>query len=812
MNSRKFWLFITLLISTLGWTQTSLTVPNLNNDCVGTDCPPTASQGDQQQQNTNQASPQNQGSNVSPDSENPDADQMQNGSGTSSQPNAPQGQNAEENIPLEAPEQRGTQGNGPNKNKNAAPPVTGTQKTEDQKKKDQEELEHMTEFQRFVFSSTGKKLTIYGQNLFDEVPSTFAPIDRGPVPGNYIIGPKDELIIQAWGQIDLRARVIVNRNGEIYLPKIGSINVAGVRYDQLQEYLKNDIGRLFKNFDLSVNLGRLRSIQVLIVGHAKRPGTYTVGSLSTLVNALFASGGPDGTGSMRHITVKRNNQTLVELDLYDLLVKGDKTNDVVLQSGDVIFIPPVGPQVALVGSINEQAIYELRGTTTLADQIEIAGGLTATADNSRAVLERIYERTSRKVEEFPLDKEALAKKLDDGDVLRIFPVSPMFENAITLRGNVAQPGRYSWHEGMKIHDLLPTRAAVITRDYWIKQDQLVKPLPEWGAPLSVKKNRLGQTPAEVNWEYAVIERLNPEDLSTKLIPFNLGQAIADPNSESNVPLHSGDVITVFSQRDISVPVEQRTKFVSIEGEVKAAGIYRALPGETLREIVARAGGLTPKAYLFAAYFTRESTRVEQQRRIQEAADQMDRDLTAEGGKAGSAATAEESSIIMQQIANDRQQVANFRALKATGRIVLDLKPTDNTLNDLPPLPLEDGDRFLVPAYPDTLQVVGQVYNQNAFIFQSGEVVGDYLRKAGGVTRGGDGGHLFVIRADGSVVSKQEHKSIWAGNFTSLKVLAGDTIVVPTRPQTGSTLRAIRDWSQVLANFGLAAAAIKVLSP
>ena len=671
----------------------------------------------------------------------------------------------------------------------------------------------MTEFQRFVFSSTGKKLPIYGESLFKQVPSTFAPIDRGPIPDDYIIGPKDELLIQAWGQIDLQARVIVNRNGEIYLPRVGTINVAGIRYDQLQNYLKNSIGKLFKNFDLSVNLGRLRAIQVLVVGHAKKPGTYTVGSMSTLVNGLFASGGPDGMGSMRHIILKRDNHTVVELDLYDLLVKGDKANDVVLQSGDVIFIPPVGPQVAVVGSITDQAIYELRDNTTLGDQIEIAGGLTATADNSRAVLERIADKTSRRVEEFPLDKEALSKKLHDGDVLRVFPVSPMFENAITLRGNVAQPGRYPWHEGMKIHDLLPTREAVITREYWTKQDQLVKPVPDWGNPQQREQpNKLGRTPAEVNWEYAVIERLNPEDLTTKLVPFNLGQAIADPNSDSDVALESGDVVTIFSQRDMSVPVEQRTKFVRIEGEIKAAGVYRALPGETLREIVMRAGGLTPKAYLYAALFTRESTRLDQQKRIEDAADQMDRDLRAQSAKAGSAATAEESQIIMQQIDFDRQQVAKFRSTKATGRIVLGIKPSDNLASDLPPLPLEDGDSLTIPAYPDTLQVVGEVYNQNAFIFQSGLVLGDYLRKAGGVTRGGDGGHVFVIRADGSVVSKQEHKSIWAGNFNSLKVLAGDTIVVPNKPRTMSTLRALRDWSQVFANFALGAAAIKVLAP
>jgi polysaccharide biosynthesis/export protein len=812
MRSRKFALFITLLISSLGWAQVTLTVPNVNGNCTGPDCPPTGTGDQTQQSGTNQANQANQSGQANQNNQGNQDNQAnqqapgyqppsdwQPGMPAGSQSSATQGGNPTEIIPQEMPE--------PTSGK-----LNGNAKPEEKKLAEEQELEKMGEFQRFVFSSTGIKLPIYGESLFKSVPSTFAPIDRSPVPGDYIIGPKDELIIQAWGQIDLQARVIVNRNGEIYLPKVGTVNVAGVHYDQLQTYLKNSIGRLYKNFDLSVNLGRLRSIQVLVVGHAKKPGTYTLGSLSTLVNALFASGGPDKSGSMRHITLKRNNQTLVQLDLYDLLVKGDKTNDVVLESGDVIFVPPVGPQIAVVGSVNEQAIFELRGTTTVGDQIEVAGGLTATADNSRAVLERIVERTARRVEEFPLDQQALAKTLHDGDVLHIFPVSPMFENAITLRGNVAQPGRYPWHEGMKIHDLLPTREAVITREYWLKQDQLVKPVPVWGAPLSDKKTGLGRTPADVNWEYAVIERLNPEDLSTSLIPLNLGQAIADPNSDSNVALQAGDVLTIFSQRDMSVPVEQRTKFIRIEGEVKAAGIYRAQPGETLREIVIRAGGLTPKAYLYASVFTRESTRKDQQQRMEDAADQMERDLSTETAKAGGAATGEESQIIMQQIEYDRQQIAKFRATKATGRIVLGLTPAADAVSDLPPLPLEDGDALVIPPFPDTLQVVGAVYNQNAFIFQSGEALGDYLHKAGGVTRGGDGGHVFVIRADGSVVSKQEHKSIWAGNFNSLKMLAGDTIVVPTKPRTVSTLRALRDWSQVFANFALGAAAIKVLAP
>ena len=198
------------------------------------------------------------------------------------------------------------------------------------------------EFQDFVTSSLGYHLNIFGQSLFRNVPSTFAPVNRIPVTPDYLIGPGDELLVRAWGQIDVNYRAVVDRTGAIYLPKIGPISVAGVRYDQLNTYMKAAISRVFKNFDLDVTLGRLRAVQVFVVGQVRRPGSYTVSSLSTLVNALFASGGPSKRGSMRHILLKRQGKDVTDFDLYDLIAFGDKSKDVQLLSGDVILVPPVG--------------------------------------------------------------------------------------------------------------------------------------------------------------------------------------------------------------------------------------------------------------------------------------------------------------------------------------------------------------------------------------------------------------------------------------------------------------------------------------
>ncbi len=331
--------------------------------------------------------------------------------------------------------------------------------------------EEPSEFQKFVEQSTGLVLPIFGQSLFQDVPTTFAPADRVPVTPDYALGPGDQLTIRAWGQIDLSVSPVVDRSGDIYVPQVGALNVAGLRFGQLHDYLKTAIGRVFRNFDLSVNMGQLRSIQVLVVGHARRPGAYTVSALSTLVNAVFASGGPDSRGSMRSIRLTRLDKVVADFDLYDLLLAGDKSKDLHLLAGDVIYIPPVGPQVAVTGSVNTPAIYELKPGSTLAHALDLAGGLTPVAARREATIERI-EDSSRRVLQVPLDSTA---PLRNGDVISVLAIVPRFENAVTLRGNVADPIRMPWHSGMRIRDLIPDRQALLTRDYWRTRNRLVPP-------------------------------------------------------------------------------------------------------------------------------------------------------------------------------------------------------------------------------------------------------------------------------------------------------------------------------------------------
>ncbi len=708
--------------------------------------------------------------------------------------------------------------------------------------------ESPTEFQRFVESSSGQMLPIYGAWLFERVPSTFAPLDQVPVKQNYTLGPGDEIDVRVWGQINFSQPLTIDRSGDVFLPQVGRISLAGLQFGQVQDAIRSAIGRVYRNFEVNVNMGRLRSIEIFIVGQARRPGTYTVSSLSTLVNALFASGGPSARGSMRGIELKRNDKVITTFDMYDLLLRGDKSKDVALQAGDVIFIPSAGPRVAILGTVETPAIYEIGHNTSLGEVLEDAGGLSSVAAGKRAILERVNQHSALRSEDVELDAHGSSKTLVDGDIVRLLAIVPHFENTITLRGNVADPVRLPWHEGMRVSDAIPDKQALLTRNYWAERNRLqdgrrdqasgADPIARLvstsktyreetsnsGGDRSLAAAVTNQEPApvryfnfkndvqppapDIDWNFASIERIDKSNLTTRLISFNLGKVVISHDSASDVVLQPGDVITIFSHADIETPKFEQTKLVRLEGEVNMAGVYSVRPGETLRELVERAGGLSPKAYLYGAEFTRESVRREQQKRYSDFLDEMDRDIQQSAATLTSRALS--STEGAAALASRQTLVNSLRQTMASGRIVFDLQPDARGAEVLPEMQLENGDRFFVPAIPSTLNVVGTVYNQSSFLFASDLRLGDYLRQAGGPTPYADKGHLFVIRASGAIIAREARSSAFTARFDTLRMYPGDTLVVPTNVTKISKLRGFVEWSQVFSGFGLAAAAVNVL--
>lgn len=745
--------------------------------------------------------------------------------------------------------------------------------------------EPLTEFQKFVAATTGQILPIYGARYFRNVPSTFAPIDSAPAMPTYVVGPEDELRIRIWGEINFSSNVRVDRSGNVYLPRVGEIHVAGLQYSALDEHLRDAVGRLYRKFDLSVDLGRIRSIQVYVSGQARNPGVFTVSSLSTLVDALFASNGPSPDGSMRHIQLKRAGQIISDFDLYALLVEGDKSKDVQLLPGDVIYIPPAGAQVAITGSIRNPAIYELRQGETAGDLINAAGKTSVIASGGRISLERLGDHRLRQASEFDFDVKGLGTVLEDGDILRVRSILPAYRMTVTLRGNVADPGRFSWHDGMRLSDLIPDQDSLASRDYWWKRGQLGLPVNDFqsvdglnmnhqpSAPVDLlpqmqpshagneseaeKENRdttsmglatastqfdrqtadnatrsqaslqqdnsdtdsprvqhdVRQAAPAINWQYAVIERVDPHTLKTSLIPFDLGKLVLDHDESQNLAVEAGDTITVFSQADIRVPLGLQTKYVHLEGEFLHAGIYSVGPRETLRDVVVRAGGLTSDAYLYGSEFTRESTRKLQQKRIEEYARSAEMEIERGNLALISSATSSAQDVASAAAARGTEQemVAQLRQLRATGRIVLELKPRSSGIDVIPPIPLEDGDRFTVPSMPATVNIVGSVYDQSSFVYHPGAFTLKYLQLAGGMDRNADHKHIFIIRADGSVVSRASfnHRS-WEDDFDRLPLYPGDTLVVPEKTVRPTALRGLLDWTQIFSQLAIGAAAVDVL--
>jgi protein involved in polysaccharide export with SLBB domain len=709
-----------------------------------------------------------------------------------------------------------------------------------------------TEFQQFVAATLGRMLPIYGTGLFDHRQASFGPIDQAPAPQNMVVGAGDELRIRIWGQVNFSANLHVSREGEIYLPKAGTVHVAGLPFSAVASQLRQSLDRIYRNYDLSVDMGEIHSIQVYLTGQARQPGEYTVSALSTLVDAIFLSGGPAAAGSMRHVELKREGKVLTDFDLYALLVKGDKTGDMPLQSGDVLFIPATGAQVAMLGSVRQEAIYELRGQQSFEELLDAAGGRTAIASGGRISVERIVDHTERRAFQLTPDAAGLQTPLADGDIVRIDPIVSSYRDTVTLRGSLANPGRFLWHEGMRLSELMPDRDSLETRGYWWQRTQLGFSAPEFAAPSAVphpsaqngtqadtashleatgstlgriaKNNQAAkgtgiQRPtSETDWNYAVIERLDRTTMATSLISFDLGKLVLQHDSSQDLELRPGDTVTIFSQDDIPQPMEQQTKYVSLEGEIAHAGVYSVQPGETLRSLVMRAGGLTNKAYLYGSQFTRVSTQAVEQQRLNEYADRLEHQLLRASIKMDSTEALSISGNDSQQkgpvdpvSAANREMVRRLRLLQSTGRIVLNLHPRSAGESELPETPLEDGDTLVVPSTPATVQVMGAVLNQNAFLYRQGARAGEYLHLAGGLNRDADRGQIFILRADGSVTGHNAGQPFFASSsFESARIYPGDTIVVPEKNIGPGAMHSVMAWTQIFSQFALGAAAISVL--
>jgi protein involved in polysaccharide export with SLBB domain len=422
------------------------------------------------------------------------------------------------------------------------------------------------------------ELKPFGYDLFSTVPTTFAPATDIPVPAEYVVGPGDTFELQLIGERGGRYSLTVGRDGVVDFPELGPIAVAGMRFAAAKAMLEQRVSEQMIGLRASVSMGALRSIQVFVLGEAERPGSYTVSGLSTITNALFASGGVKPIGSLRNIELKRSGQVVTGFDLYDLLLNGDTSHDARLLPGDVIFIPPVGTTVAISGEVQRQAIYELHEGAAASEILYLSGGLTPQADPRTARLERIDERRNRTVMDLDLTTpQGRAMRLQTGDVIRIQAIRESIEGAVSLLGHVHRAGSVQYRPGMRLTDLVGSL------------DEL-QPLADL--------------------HYVLILRETGPTRKVSAVSADLAAAFADPASSANVLLQPRDQAHVFdlaTSRDrVIAPIlddldrqssrDAPLQVVGVGGHVKVPGQYPLEPGMTVSNLVRAGGGLDQGAY------------------------------------------------------------------------------------------------------------------------------------------------------------------------------------------------------------------------
>jgi protein involved in polysaccharide export with SLBB domain len=728
-----------------------------------------------------------------------------------------------------------------------------------------------------------RELRQFGYDFFKNSAQMGGGSETLPVGNDYIIGPGDTLDLTVWGAVNTRQELTVDRNGEIMIPKVGIVKVWGLSYAQVKEAVNKAIGRYFKNYEMNLTLGRLRTIQVFVVGEVVAPGSYPISSMATVINALAAAGGPARNGSLRGIRITRNGQTPLDVDLYDMFLSGDRTKDVRLQNGDTIFVPVIGPVVAVAGEVRRPAIYEVKGSTTLPDILKMAGGISASGYTGRIQIERVANNSSRVVLDYgtidgSIDSSLGVIQVMDRDMIKVFPVQDAVRQVVSLKGNVVRPGEYQYRPGMHLTDLIPGIQAILPESYLdsveitrlappdyhrelltaslrrafagketdnilLQEQDTVQVFSRWDME---EKPRVSVNGAVVNpGTYTYYPGMTIRDLITaagsprrnafmetgelsrivivgdKASPsrfsFNLAKALAgDP--EHNRQLMPDDVLIV---RSVSDWFDASDKFIKLKGEVRFPGVYSVARGEKLSSVITRAGGFTERAYLRGAKFLRRSVRESQQKRMDEIVIRTEKEILQKQASLSSlAASREELDATKASLEGLLKNLELMKTMKAEGRVVIYLTPVEELQKSSFNIVIEGGDELDIPVRPSVINVMGQVYNPISFVYQpESSDLEAYLKKAGGPTNDAETSEMYIIKADGTVFSRQQssfgmHWSSdsrrWSfGSFTSTLLEPGDTIVVPQKIDRVAWMREIKDITTILSQIALTAGTVLI---
>ena len=511
----------------------------------------------------------------------------------------------------------------------------------------------------------------FGYDMFNKVPLTFAPVTDAPVPSNYVIGPGDTISILFFGKKSIDYSQQVTRDGNLEVPELGLVSVVGLTFSELKVNINERIANQMIGVKASISLGELRSIRVFVLGDVKKPGSYTVNSLATLTNAILASGGVTRIGTLRDIQLKRNGKIISHFDLYDLLLRGDTSSDRRLLPGDVVFVPPIGSTVGVLGEVRRPAIYEFKEDRKILSAIIVAsGGVTPNAKTTSVIIKSVNSIDGISATQVNLTTErGKAHQLKDGDMIHLVPV--------------------------------------------------------------MEYNQDG--------------------------------------------------------------------FVTLAGEVKKPGVYIISPNETLTSVIQRAGGFTDRAFLQGSVFTRKSLRKLEEKRKNEALQELEKEQLLE---------TQPSGVITTNYESLRLFIQKLKNIPSLGRMVVSLEGI--VAGETVDVVLKHGDTLSIPTISQEVTVIGEVYYSTSHLYNIDHDIDDYISNSGGMKKGGDASNIYVIKANGSVVAQNNLDGSFFRNAGGATIIAGDTIVVPIDTARETSSESWVKYTTIASQFAITLASFKTL--
>ncbi|GAB6146728.1 SLBB domain-containing protein [Desulfocicer niacini] len=695
-------------------------------------------------------------------------------------------------------------------------------------------------------SLLAREIRQFGYDIFTSAlpkPSSLAIPDN-----NYILGPGDSLLIRVWGSsLDAEYPVVVDREGRINVPQLGPIIVAGTKYGDVEAIVRREAKKYFQGMNISITMVELSSLEVYVVGEVTSPGLHIVPAFSTIFDGLFHAGGIKKTGTLRKIKLYRGKKALLPFDLYDLLLKGDRQSDTMLQNRDVIFVDKIGKTAAVCGAVNHQAIFEITDERHIQDLAKLAGGILPQAFGDRVHLRRFDKNKKFVIQDIDINQEPDAWQkitVKNGDLLELAFIQSALPLVVKVEGNVWKPDIFKYQEGLSLSDVLNTSDNLLPDTLMqfaliYRYDRKTTRTTPLRFPLSEVFTGDYDATLMPHDTIMILSRKDlgiQEEIIINGAVWNPGKLIFQPDLklQDAVALAGGlkfgagidrveiarqvikenkvvtEYLLLHLDRDGSFILKPYdsiliprikdaalVKSITLTGEVRYPGTYNIRENEKVSDLINRAGGFTDDAYFYGAKYTSEHAKEIQQSSINKMLERLQLGYMQTSTEMAQTATSEEDAKSAEVAGKAVQDlIGKLSSIKAEGRVAIQIADLDSFKNSIYDFKLQDGDTLDIPQKPSFVSVVGSVYSPGSFLFQPDRNLKFYLQKSGGLAKTADDKHVYLLKANGEIISMSQ-KNGFFNNFEKTVLMPGDTIVVPEDLERVPYLKLTKDISDIV---------------